>query len=53
MTVYGHEIIEVCGACFSEKGFGIRLKQRGDGVLECPVNTNHRYRVVDGFLERA
>ncbi|MCX6767448.1 MAG: hypothetical protein NTY90_01805 [Candidatus Micrarchaeota archaeon] len=52
MTVSGHEIIEVCQACYSEKGFGVRLKKTDDGLLECPVDNGHRYRVVDGFLER-
>jgi len=54
MTVSGHEIIEVCRACYSENGYGVRLKQKEgeDGVLVCPHNPAHKYKVVDGFLEK-
>jgi len=52
MTVSGHEIIEVCRACYSENGYGVRLKPAGDGTLVCPHNSAHKYRVVDGFLEK-
>ncbi len=54
MTVSGHEIIEVCRACYSENGYGVRLRPaEGDcGTLVCPHNPAHKYRIVEGFLER-
>jgi ribosomal protein S27AE len=50
MVVVGDGLVESCQQCYSQRGFGVRLKRTGDR-LECGT-CGTRYTVREGLLER-
>ncbi|MEM3411746.1 MAG: hypothetical protein QW735_02215 [archaeon] len=47
------KMLQVCPICFSTTGASIVLEDNGQGVLVCPQNAAHKFRVdTNGFLEQ-
>ncbi|MFH0713845.1 MAG: hypothetical protein V1722_04390 [Candidatus Micrarchaeota archaeon] len=51
MTMTGDDIVQNCRECFFQNGYGIKLNPNGN-ILVCPHDSNHRYEVRSGMLER-
>jgi len=47
------KINKICPTCFAETGYSIVLEENDRGILTCPRNPQHKFKVnKEGFLEK-
>ena len=50
MTKIGDDILHSCPKCYREKGYSVRLSERG-GELVCEYDSGHRFVIINGMLK--